>query len=219
MRHLKVVVVGASIVIASCALAGCSKEEGKGGAASASANEKEKTPPPASTSAAAAPSAAPEPKHDCPKGSSGEGSQGKPCEAKGNARMMEIAWTGKTDENGPGFNIKGKSDLTILYGKIAVYFYDKAGKQLQFQDTSSTPPKAMPYKTCSGNIFGGAVKKDEKFVVTFSCVKKEHVPEGTTAIEAEAVMVGFADATEKKNDFYWSNPELAPEQRKKGGVK
>jgi hypothetical protein len=32
-------------------------------------------------------------------------------------------------------------------------------------------------------------------------------------------MVGFADASEKKNEYYWRNPELTPDTRPKGGVK
>ena len=60
------------------------------------------------------------------------------------------------------------------------------------------------------------MKAGEKAVVQFSCVKKEHVPEGTAAIEAEMQSVGFADASEKKVDFYWTNPTLVPDVRKKG---
>ena len=206
---------------------GCSKDSpGSSGAASASAKSADPapsaataasasaTPPPASASAAAV-----EPPHDCPKGSAGEGSFAKPCEAKGNARMMEAAWNGKTDDKGPFFRITNKSPSTILYGKIAVYFYDKAGKQLDVQDTAATPPKAVPYRTCSGNIFSGVMKPAEKATIQFSCVKKEHVPEGTAAIEAELQTVGFSDASEKKVDFYWRNQDLTPEVRPKGGVK
>ena len=42
-------------------------------------------------------------------------------------------------------------------------------------------------------------------------------PEGTATIEAEVKTVGFADEAGKKNEFYWSNPDLVPEQRPKGG--
>ena len=70
-----------------------------------------------------------------------------------------------------------------------------------------------------GNIFEGIMKPGEKAVITFSCVKKEHVPEGTTAIEAEMQMVGFPDESEKKIDFYWRNNDLIPDARPKGGLK
>jgi hypothetical protein len=63
------------------------------------------------------------------------------------------------------------------------------------------------------------MKPGEKAVLTFSCMKKSHIPEGTTAIEAEMQMVGFADATGKKSEFYWKNAELTPEERPKGGIK
>lgn len=209
-------------------LLGCSKDDkGTSGAASShtadpmtpSAAPSAAAPAASSAPAASASAAAAEPPHDCPKGSTGEGSFAKPCEAKGGARAMDIAWTGKTDDKGPFFRVTNKSPITILYGKVAVYFYDKAGKQLETQDTAATPPKAVPYRTCSGNIFGGVMKPAEKAVIQFSCVKKEHVPEGTAAIEAELQTVGFSDASEKKVDFYWTNKDLVPDARKKGGVK
>jgi len=200
-------------------ITGCSKDDTGTTAPASSTSQTAATT--ASTAAAASTSAAPppEPKHDCPPGSSGDGSSAKPCLASGNARMLEIAWTGKSDDDGPTFNVKSKSSLTILFGKVAFYFYDKAGKQLPAQDTSSTPPKSAPFKTCAGLLFGGAVKPDDKFVLSFSCMKKDSVPAGTAAIEVEAGTVGFADASEKKTDFYWSNPDLTPDARKKGGVK
>jgi hypothetical protein len=129
---------------------------------------------------------------------------------------MEIAWTGKTDDKGPYFKVTNKSPAVILYGKVVVYFYDKAGKQLEVKNAEG---KASPTKGCGGNIFGGVMKKDEKATLTFSCIKKEHVPEGTTAIEAEIQQVGFSDSTEKKSEFYWKNDDLVPDARKKGGVK
>ncbi|MEA2748152.1 MAG: hypothetical protein QOI41_2295 [Myxococcales bacterium] len=217
---------GASLTLAalSSGVIGCSKDSpGSSGAASAKSADPAPSATPAATASATPPpsasAAAVEPPHDCPKGSTGEGSFAKPCEAKGNARMMEAQWNGKTDDKGPFFRITNKSPSTILYGKIAVYFYDKAGKQLDVQDTAATPPKAVPYRTCSGNIFSGVMKPAEKATIQFSCVKKEHVPDGTAAIEAELQTVGFSDASEKKVDFYWSNKDLTPDARKKGGVK
>lgn len=130
---------------------------------------------------------------------------------------MDATWTGKTDEKGPHFRITNKSDKTILYGKITAYFYDKAGKQLSVKDSGGG--KDHPSIGCGGNIFGGVMKPGEKAVLTFSCIKKEQIPEGTKAIEGEISMVGFADSTEKKSEFYWRNDDLVPEQRKKGGVK
>jgi hypothetical protein len=50
-------------------------------------------------------------------------------------------------------------------------------------------------------------------------VKKDHVPEGTTTIEAEIKTVGFADEAGKTNEFYWSNPDLVPEVRAKSSGK
>jgi hypothetical protein len=132
---------------------------------------------------------------------------------------MEIAWTGKTTDEGPSFRVVNKSPAPILYGRIAVYFYDKAGKQLEVNAAGANPPKAKPYHICTGNMFGGVMKPGEKAVITFSCVKKENVPDGAKAIEAEMQMVGFSDETEKRAEYYWRNNDLAPEARKKGGVK
>jgi hypothetical protein len=137
--------------------------------------------------------------------------------------MMEVAWTGKMDDKGPSFRVVNKSPSTILYGRIAVYFYDKSGKQL---DAVSSDPaaagdggKARPFHSCGGNMFQGVMKPAEKAVITFSCVGKSDVPAGATAIEAEMQWVGFADASEKKVDAYWRNADLTPDVRKKGGVK
>jgi hypothetical protein len=172
------------------------------------APEKPPTPPPKA-----------EPSPDCPKDSSGEGTQNDPCEGKGTARMMEVAWTGKFDDKGPTFKVVNKGKETILYGKIAVYFYDKAGKQIEIEDKTSDPPKKKPFHTCSGNLFAGVMKPAEKATLTFSCVKKDIVPADAMAIEGEMQMVGFADASEKKSKLYWRNNDITPEQRKKGGVK
>jgi hypothetical protein len=174
------------------------------------------TPPPAPVETAPPPPE--EPRKDCPEGSSGVGSFEKPCEAKGAERMMEVAWTGKMGDGGaPSFRAINKSKLVILYGKIVVYFYDKAGKQLEVPAGASGKPH--PHQDCSGNIFQGVMKPGEKAVLTFSCVGKSHVPEGTAAIEAEMRMVGFADADGKKNEFYWKNDDLTPDAREKGGIK
>jgi hypothetical protein len=129
--------------------------------------------------------------------------------------MMELKYTGKTTDEGPKFSVTNKSDTPILFGSIAAYFYDKAGKQLEV--TSGGKPR--PMQTCSGNVFAGAVKPGEKIFVFFSCVNKAHVPDGTAAIEGEVKTVGFADEAGARNEFYWSNPELAPDQRPKGGLK
>ena len=147
--------------------------------------------------------------------SSGIGTSAEPCLASGDSRMMEVKYTGKTTEEGPKFSVTNKTKKQILYGSVAAFFYDKAGKQLQV--TSGGKPR--PMQLCSGNIFAGAVKPDEKIFVFFSCVKKDHVPEGTATIEAELKTVGFADEGGTRNEFFWSNPDLVPDERPKGGLK
>ena len=178
--------------------------------------------PSATTVASAAPSAsaAPEVQHDCPAGSTGLGSFSKPCDAKGNARMLEVAWNGKYADNGaPWFKVKSKSQKAILYARVGVYFYDKAGKQIDIKEAPEGSDKTHAYHTCSGKLFDGIINAGEKATYTFSCMGKSNIPDGTAAIEAEAMMVGFADASQKKDEFFWRNNDLTPEQRPKGGVK
>ena len=195
--------------------AGCEEEKSTTGAATS-----ERPPAQPSVTApaktASPPPAPPEPKHDCPEGSSGEGSFNKPCEAKGKTRAMEVVWTKKFTDEGPSFKVTNTSKLVILYGRFVAYFYDKAGKQLQVPEEGG---KTRPYQKCSGNIFGGVMKVGEKAVLTFSCVKKNHVPEGTAKVEGELQMVGFTDSSNEKVDFYWKNDDLVPDERPPGGIK
>ena len=170
---------------------------------------------PAEPAPAPTPPPPPKPREDCPEGSSGIGTTAEPCKASGDARMMDIKYTGKITDEGPKFSVVNLSKKPILYGSVGVYFYDKAGKQLEV--TAGGKPR--PLQICSGNIFAGAVKPGEKIFVFFSCVKKEHVPEKTAAIEAEVKMVGFADEAGTQNEFYWSNLDLIPDARPKVGIK
>jgi hypothetical protein len=125
----------------------------------------------------------------------------------------------KTDDKGPNFSIKNTGPKTIVYGRLAVYFYDKGGKQIDVKDDSETPPVTKPFHTCSGNFFQGVMKPGESATLTFSCVPKKVIPEGTATIEGEMQMVGFSDPSEKKIDFYWRNSDLVPKVRPKGGIK
>jgi len=202
-----------AVLFVAVSLVGCEKEEEKKPEPAKSA-----APAPTPTPAPTPPPPPPEPKHDCPENSTGVGSFDKPCEATGAERMMEVTWTGKYDDKGnPQFRVVNKSKLVILYGKMIAYFYDKAGKQLA--PAGGSPDKPKQHQDCPGNIFGGVMNAGEKAVITFSCVGKAHIPEGTTAIEGEIKMVGFADSDGKKSEFYWKNDELAPDARPKGGIK
>jgi hypothetical protein len=210
----KVVVLAA---VAACAI-GCSNEQNTPGAAASSSATAVTSSAPSPSAAAPAPSAsAPgKPRDDCPAGSSGEGTLAKPCTANGTARLMEAIWNGKMTDADPSFKVTNKSKLVILYGRIAVYFYDKAGKQLEVKDAGGKP---HPNQQCLGNLFSGVMNPGEKATMTFSCVKKQNVPDGTAFMEAEMQTVGFADASGKKSEFYWQNNDLAPDVRPKGGSK
>jgi hypothetical protein len=194
---------------------GCAQDPPAGGAPSSAPTTTAATTAPAATATATA-SAAPVKAADCPEGSSGEGSLTKPCMAKGKDRMMEVTWTGKMTDGGPSFRVHNKAKLDILYGNVVVYFYDKAGKQLELKDSAGKPRQNQ---ACAGKIFDGVMKAGEKAVITFSCVKKDHVPDGATAIEAEMQTVGYADNGGPAISFYWKNPELTPDVRPKGGAK
>lgn len=195
----------------SACLFGCESEPKKEAAAEKpSAAAAAPTPTPTPT-----PPPPPKPREDCPEGSSGIGTSAEPCKGSGESRMMEVTYTGKTTDEGPKFKVKNLTKKSILYGSIAAYFYDKAGKQLQVTHGG----KPRPMQICSGNIFAGAVKPEETIFVFFSCVKKDHVPEGTKTIEAEVKTVGFSDESGTKNEYYWANMDLVPDERPKGGSK
>lgn len=212
-----VLLMAMTAVIVSCDDKDKEKEKKSEPAPVVTSAEPVQTASAAVASASAAPTEeAPKPSHACPKGSEGAGTFKEPCVAKGKQRIMEVTWTGKMDEKGPSFRVVNKSDLEILYGKIAVYFYDKAGKQLKVAGHESDAPDKQ---LCAGNIFAGPMKPKEQAVITFSCVAKRHVPEGTKAIEAEMTMVGFSGKDSNKSDTYWKNADLIPDERPKGGIK
>ena len=208
--------VSGALILSAAASAACddkAKDAPKPAASAASAESDAaaaSTPPPAASSAAPAAEVT-KPTHPCPKGSTGDGTFDKPCEASGKARLVTATWNGKISEKGPTFKIVNTTDLDVLYGKIVVYFYDKAGKPLKAGDKD--------HLSCGGNIFAGPLKPKEKAFLNFSCVKKDHVPEGATAIEGELEMIGFPGADPKKSDTYWRNKDLTPDARPKGGPK
>lgn len=195
-------------------LAACGKEAPKQAAppAASSAPPVVSAPAPAPTPSATA--AEKKPSRPCPDGSSGAGTFEEPCKAKGKARIMAVSATTKIGDKGPTFKIINETKQEILYGKIVVYFYDKAKKQIDAAGGDKPRHRLM----CAGNIFGGPVKPSEKIFMNFSCVKKEDVPKGVTAIEGEIQTVGFTDDT-GKIDSYWRNDDLVPEDRPKGGIK
>jgi len=197
--------------LAAC-LIGCEQETAKPAAPTASQpTPTASTPPPSAPVASAVEK---KPVHPCPDGSTGKGTFDDPCKAKGKTRMMDVSWNNKIGDKGPTFKIINNAKLEILYGKIVVYFYDKAGKQIDV----SGGDKPRHKLTCAGEIFAGPVKPGEKVFMNFSCVKKEDVPKGATAIEGEIPTVGFTDDA-GKSDTYWHNDDLAPDERPKGGIK
>jgi hypothetical protein len=204
-------------VAVAASLTGCDAPPKETAAATATAEQTAPAPPPpAPTSAPTATVVANKPSHPCPEGSEGEGTLEKPCGAKGPARIMDATWTGKITDKGPSFRVVSKAKLEILYGNVVVYFYDKAGKQLEVPVGED---KTKPFISCAGNIFAGPMKPAEKATLWFSCVQKSHVPEGTAAIEAELKTVGFTAKEGNRSDTFWQNADLVPAERSKGGIK
>jgi len=194
-------------------LLGCEEETKKEAPAKPSTSVATATPTPAPPPTPSA--QPPKLRDDCPDGSSGVGTMTEPCLGKGDSRMMEVAYTGKTTDEGPKFSVINKSKSPILFGSLVAYFYDKDGKQLDV----TADGKPRPMQVCSGRIFAGAVKPGEKIFMFFSCVKKAHVPEGTATVQAEVKTVGFTDDAGRESIFYWSNPDLAPNKRPKRDLK
>jgi hypothetical protein len=201
--------------LATSLLVGCDKEEAKPEGPSASASHAPTaSAPPVVPPAPVASAPEKKPVHPCPEHSTGKGTFDEPCKATGKTRIMDVAWNKKIDDKGPTFKIVNNAKLEVLFGKIVVYFYDKAGKLIDITGGDKPRKRLM----CSGNIFAGAVKPGEKVFVNFSCVKKDDVPKNAVTIEGEVAMVGFTDDA-GKNDTYWRNDDLIPEERPKGGIK
>src|SRR5260221_8449730 len=131
------------------AVFGCKDEPKTTGAASASVTVSSAAPT-ASAVATASASAGPEAnRQDCPPGSTGPGTFGHPCEAKGSARLVEIAWNGKYDTSGaPSFKTNSKATKTVLYGRLAIYFYDKSGAQIDVKDQPERSDKSHAFHAC-----------------------------------------------------------------------
>jgi len=196
-------------------LIGCDEPASPPAEASATSAPSAVAPPPAKTAAPTATVEAKKPSHPCPEGSEGDGVLKSPCKATGATRVMDVKWSGKITDKGPSFRVTNNAKLEILYGNVVVYFYDKAGKQLDVMVGDDTRKK----RSCAGNIFAGPMKPGEKATLWFSCMKKKHVPEGAVAIEAEMKTVGFTSKEGKRADTYWQNEELTPDERPKGGIK
>ena len=147
LRRMRPHILIAAVTILSTL--GCSKDEA---AADAAAAPSASAPAP-STVASVAPtpsasaSAAPEAQHDCPTGSTGPGTFTKPCEAKGGvADGGDQVERQDRRQRSPSFAVTSKSTRSSSStAKIAVYFYDKAGKQLDVKDEAGRQGAPVPH--------------------------------------------------------------------------
>ena len=213
-RMMGMTLAAAALALSLSACEDEKKEEAKPAASAAPSAAAPVVTAPAASAAPVASAPEKVPSHPCPEKTTGKGTFDDPCKAKGKTRMMDVTWDKKIGDKGPTFKIVNNAKLEVLYGKVVVYFYDKAGKQLE----TKVGDKSYKRLTCAGNIFAGAVKPAEKVFMNFSCVRKDDVPAGATTIEGEIQTVGFTDDT-GKSDTYWRNDDLAPEDRPKGGIK
>src|SRR5688500_1972951 len=92
--------LGLALVFATLSF-GC-EEEAKKEAAPAKPSASVAAPAPAPTPTVAPP---PKPREDCPEGSKGIGTSAEPCLGSGDARMMEVKYSGKTTDEGPKFSV------------------------------------------------------------------------------------------------------------------
>src|SRR5262245_29778163 len=91
-----------SALVLSTLLFGCDdKPKEEAAAAKPSAAAAAPTPTPTPT-----PPPPPKPREDCPEGSSGIGTSAEPCKGSGDTRLMEVVWSGKTEDQGPKFSVK-----------------------------------------------------------------------------------------------------------------
>ncbi|MFO0548438.1 MAG: hypothetical protein U0271_08635 [Polyangiaceae bacterium] len=129
---------------------------------------------------------------------------GRPAEEKVDKVMVECTWTkgfkkNSFDEESLEYDVKNVSGMDLNYVQFNMYFYDKDGKQLQ--PNASSSQNGQPW-----------LKADESKKVALS-PQKAKMPAGTDTVECE-VSAG-ASADDKK----WSNPKMGHYDRPKGGVK
>jgi hypothetical protein len=120
-------------------------------------------------------------------------------------------WTGeyKPDFDGekPAFTVTSKLDRAVTWGNVAIYYYDKSGKQLEVTDGGRTYKKFW--------ISGGLLQVPAKGTTELKMGwVKDKAPADTAAIEVEIEGYGFTDV---EPGTFFENPDLGHEDRLKGG--
>lgn len=195
-------------------LAACGSD-GKAPLASASAAPSASAPaPPAAPTATedASASATPAAPNPCePLGLQGDGSMKSPCKLEGTPPIT-AKWTGqyKPDFDGekPSFTVTSTLSVPVNWGNIAIYYYDKNGKQLEVTDKGRTLKKYW----VSGGLLQIGAKETKEMTMGFT---KDKAPEGTASIEVEIEGYGWTD---RQPVTFFENPDLGHDERPKGGA-
>ncbi len=125
----------------------------------------------------------------------GEGSLDKECVLKGKS-PFKAKWTGGyMDSFGrqiPEFEVESNFEIEVSWGYVAIYYYDKDGKQLEI--TFEDGRKVMhSYENGSGIL---KIKPGEKKKLGFGPTKAE-TPAGTDTIEIEITGWGAEQPAKK----------------------
>ena len=191
-----------TVLVLSFAVSGCSKKsEGPGASASASAAPSASVAAPAGTGGV------------CPPNSSGKGTAEEPC--KGTGRVLEAKWTGKNNKKSV-FSVTNKLKSKVDFVQASIYYYDAAGKQLEIPNKDN--PK-YPHKSASpsGGLFTIGPGETKEIELGFTV---DLIPKATKSIELEFNKVGWVSSDPNaKDDVYWENSALAPENRPMGANK
>jgi hypothetical protein len=133
------------------------------------------------------------------------------CKAKPQTAPFKAKWSGKYSDffKQPEFEVTNTTDKDIHWGSVAVYYYDKAGKQLE------TDIKGTKYKSGRENGSTMSLKPNETKTMTMG-FKKESEPKGIDTIEV--VFDGWCFGKyDDKASHLCVRVEKAPEERAKSG--
>lgn len=206
VRHALLAAFGFTTLLA-CKNGSSDAGEGPATRTSASAAPVQTTAavPPAPAESAAAPAGKCE-----PLGCTGAGSFSEMCSCKSASAPITAKFTGSYRFDTPEWEVTNTTDSPLHWGSSAVYYYDKAGKQL------STEIRGTKYSVhrMNGSSFTLKPKETRKITVGF---KKADEPKGVKSIEL--LLDGWCFGTyEDKASHLCVRAPKAPDERAQGAV-
>ena len=208
-------------IVGVAVLSGCAKKGDDGATASAAAsssatgatmNATATAAAPAQAAPAAAPAAAGAISGACEAlGCAGDGSFGKMCDCKDKpaASPFTVKATGKKVGGRPEWEVTNTSDKPTHWASLAVYYYDREGKQL----TAESPNGKFRVGRENGSTFTLKAKETRKIGAGFS---DKLEPKGTTS--TELVVDGWCYGTyEDKASHVCIRNAKAPDDRARAG--